>query len=330
MFGCLSSSRSHSIIAFELIHCDVWTSPVASASGCRYYLVLLDDYTHFCWTFPMVHKSEVADHIINFFAYARTQFRLPIKNIQADNGTEFVNKTLTCFLTAQGTHLRLSCLYTSPQNGKAERVLRTLNNVTRTLLIHSHMAASYWAENLATTTYLLNRRPCSAIQHAVPFQFLHGKPPDYTYLRVFGCLCYPNLSATAPHKLAPRSTACVFLGYPSSHKRYRCLDLSTRRVIISRHVVFDESSFPFSSESPPLSQLDFLLSSPSSSATASPSVAPSTDVEQPRPSPLVLQELPKDDPAIIMRGPVLHSVPLSRPAGLGATAPPPCLRSSRP
>ena len=50
-----------------------------------------------------------------------------------------------------------------------------------------------------------------------------------------------------PHKLAPRSTACVLLGYPTDHRGYRCFDLDTRRVITSRHVTFDENSFPFRS-----------------------------------------------------------------------------------
>jgi hypothetical protein len=48
-----------------------------------------------------------------------------------------------------------------------------------------------------------------------------------------------------PHKLSHRSVACVFLGYASNHRGYRCMDLESRRIIISRHVIFDETQFPF-------------------------------------------------------------------------------------
>jgi hypothetical protein len=43
------------------------------------------------------------------------------------------------FLAAQGTHLRFSCPYTSPQNGKDERIIRTLNNSVRTMLLHASL-----------------------------------------------------------------------------------------------------------------------------------------------------------------------------------------------
>jgi hypothetical protein len=39
---------------------------------------------------------------------------------------------------------------------------------------------------------------------------------------------------------------CAFLGYSSSHKGYKCLDIATGRLYISRHVVFDKNVFPFS------------------------------------------------------------------------------------
>ena len=146
-----SSSTSYSTTPFEIVHCDVWTSPVASISGSRYYLVILDDFSHFCWTFPLAHKSEVHKHITHFCNFVQTQFGLSVKSIQADNGTEFVNRTLTDLFSARGIHLRLSCPYTSPQNGKAERILRTLNNICRTLLIHAHMTHA---------SLLLGRSPC--------------------------------------------------------------------------------------------------------------------------------------------------------------------------
>lgn len=107
---------------------------------------------------------------------------------------------------------------------------------------------------------MLNRSPSKTLKSYTPYFALYGTHPHYDHLRVFGCKCYPNLAATAPHKLVPRSTLCVFMGYPSEHKGYRCLDLASNRIIISRHVIFDESSFPFAELPTPLSSsnLDFL------------------------------------------------------------------------
>jgi hypothetical protein len=37
----------------------------------------------------------------------------------------------------------------------------------------------------------------------------------------------------------------VFLGYPSNYRGYKCLDMTTNKTIICRHVLFDESVFPY-------------------------------------------------------------------------------------
>jgi len=50
---------------------------------------------------------------------------------------------------------------------------------------------------------------------------------------------------------------CVFLGYSAHHKGYRCLDLSSNRLIISRHIIFDESSFPYAEHGCSPSAVDF-------------------------------------------------------------------------
>jgi hypothetical protein len=41
------TSTTSSTFPFELLHYDLWTSPVPSVLGFKYYLVILDDYSHY-------------------------------------------------------------------------------------------------------------------------------------------------------------------------------------------------------------------------------------------------------------------------------------------
>jgi hypothetical protein len=220
---------------------------VISNSGYKYYLVILDDHTHYVWTFPLRNKSEVLPTVIYFHAYVRTQFSASIASLQIDNGCEFNNHALRSFLASNGMILCLTCPYTSQQNGRAERVLRILNDSVHALMFHATVPATFWPVALATATHILNRRPCRPCHDDTPYQLLYGHTPSYDHLRVFGCLCYPNITATAPNKLSPRSIACIFLGYPVHTKGCRCFDPETNLVIVSLHVYFDEQVFPFCS-----------------------------------------------------------------------------------
>jgi histone deacetylase 1/2 len=221
-----------------------------STSGFKYFLVILDDFTHFLWTVPLRQKSDAYASLASFRAYTHTQFNLPLASIQCDNGREFDNAKLHSLAAEHGIHIRFSCPYTSQQNGKAERVIRTVNDIVRPLLFQASLPPRFWVEALHHATHVLNRLPTKTISAPSPYFALHHTHPDYSALRVFGCLCYPNTASTMSHKLAPRSSACVFLGYSPHHKGYRCMDLATRRILISRHVVFDESTFPFASPQP--------------------------------------------------------------------------------
>ena len=52
-------SVSQTFFPFQLDHSDVWTSPVYSYSGYKYYVIFLDDYKHYIWTIPLRNKSDV-------------------------------------------------------------------------------------------------------------------------------------------------------------------------------------------------------------------------------------------------------------------------------
>ncbi|XP_071680010.1 uncharacterized protein [Lolium perenne] len=54
--------------------------------------------------------------------------RLGHPNATTDNGKEFDNAAVRHLLASHGTVFRLTCPYTSQQNGRAERVIRTLND----------------------------------------------------------------------------------------------------------------------------------------------------------------------------------------------------------
>lgn len=176
-------------------------------------------------------------------------------------------------------------------------MLRTINNMIRTLLFQASATLEYWVEALHTAAHLLNILPSTAINNDAPHTRLFKTQPTYQHLKTFGCLCYPNLISTAKHKLAQRSTPCAFLGYPQDHRGYRCLGLKTKQIILSRHVVFDEMVFPFSFPSTHSTACSTPLITPS--PIIRPTTTPTAPPPSPPPSPHILSPqppTPKIDP----------------------------------
>lgn len=162
---------------------------------------------------------------LHFSTYVKNQFGATIKSLQCDNGGEYNNNQFHTHFSQHGITFRFSCPHTSQQNGKAERIIRTINNAIRSLLFQAQLSPSYWAEALHVAVHVLNILPSTSIGRKTPHFALFGKTPTYSHLRVFGCLCFPNINNSNLHKLSHRSTPCLFLGYPTSHRGYRCMDL---------------------------------------------------------------------------------------------------------
>ncbi|CAH9137156.1 unnamed protein product, partial [Cuscuta epithymum] len=261
----------HSCTApLEIIHSDVWQSPVISNLGFKYYVSFIDDFSRYTWVYPMRRKSEVYTHFCNFQTLVENLFDRKIKVFQSDGGGEFDNIIFNNHFLKSGILFRKSCPDTPAQNGVAERKHRHLLELTRTMLIEASIPPTFWVDALYTATYIVNRLPTPLLNNFTPFEKLFNKPPDFNFLRVFGCACFPNFIAKSSNKLSPRSTRCVFIGYAPGYKGYRCLEPISGRVYISRDVLFHETDFPFSTlvsrtTSPPVTITDLPLSwSPSS------------------------------------------------------------------
>jgi len=170
------------------------------------------------------------------------QFNTKIKVIQCDGGGEY--KLVQRIASESETIFRMFCPYTSQQNGRAKRKHRHIVELGLTLLAQAKMPRHYWWEAFSTAVYLINRLPSSINPNKIPYSLVYKKEPDYENLKPFGYAYFPCLKPYNQNKLQFHTTMCVFLGYINSHKGYKCIN-SHGRIFISRHVIFNESHFPF-------------------------------------------------------------------------------------
>ena len=119
----------------DLVHLDLWGPyKIPSSEGNSILLTILDDYTRAVWVYLIKTKDEVPYYINLFHNLIENQFNKRIKVFRSDNGTEFVNQTVTKLCVDKGITHQTSCAYTPQQNGIAERKHRHLLNVARSLM----------------------------------------------------------------------------------------------------------------------------------------------------------------------------------------------------
>lgn len=83
---------------------------------------------------------------------------------------------------------------------------------------------------------------------------LFGREPNYSELKVFGCLCFAHNHKAKKDKFAPRGQKCVFVGYSNTKKGWKLYDLLTGEYFVSRDVQFVENEFPFTKSNPSITQ----------------------------------------------------------------------------
>ena len=131
--------------------------------------------------------------------------------------------------------------YTPQQNGVVERRNRTMMEMARSILKHMHMPNYLWGEAIRHSTYLLNRVATRALKEKTPYEGFRGRKPSVDHLRVFGCIAYAKIDGKLLKKLDDKARMLVHLGMEPGSKAYRLIDPQTRKIVVSRDVVFDES-----------------------------------------------------------------------------------------
>lgn len=80
--------------------------------------------------------------------------------------------------------------------------------------------------------------PTRALSGKTPYELLTGRKPDLSLLRIFGSLAHMRLPNTYMKKLDDRSRRVVNLGCERGTKGCRLYDPKTKKIWVSRDVVF--------------------------------------------------------------------------------------------
>lgn len=231
----LPTSNSIASACFDLVHIDLWGPyKTPCVSGASYFLTILDDNSRTTWTHLVHNKSQVPKIISDFLSYVEKHFNSDIKTIRSDNGTEIVQHYCQQLFASKGIVQQTSVAGVPQQNGRVECKHRHLLDTARAIKFHANLPTKFWGNCILASTYLINLMPSSVLSWNSPSEVLMHKPPDYSRLRIIGCLCYAAIKTS--DKLAPRALKCILLGYSYAKKAYKLYDLDNNKTNI---LIFD-------------------------------------------------------------------------------------------
>nr|GEX85886.1 hypothetical protein [Tanacetum cinerariifolium] len=262
-----------------LLHMDLCgPMRVESVNGHKYILVIVDDYSRFTWVKFLRSKDEAPNFIIKFLKMIQVRLKVSVRRIRTNNGTEFVNQTLRKYYEEVGISHETSVARSPQYNDVVERRNRTLIEAAHTMLIYTQALLFLWAEAVATACYTQNRSIIRLRHRNTPYELLHNKLPDLSFLHMFGTLCYPTNDSENLGKLQPKADIRIFIGYTPTKKAFWIYNRRTRRIVEIIHVDFDELTTMASEQSssgPALNEMTPATISSGLKSSSTPYVPPS-------------------------------------------------------
>ncbi|SCZ94906.1 BZ3500_MvSof-1268-A1-R1_C051g00207 [Microbotryum saponariae] len=237
-------SDSHSSERLGLVHSDVLSFPERSLTGKRYLVTFLDDYSRKLWAYAIGHKSEVFGIFKTWLAEVELETGATLKVLRTDNGGEYCSRAFTEFCKTRGTRRQYSIPRTPQQNGRAERVNRSIVEGVLALLVDAHLPKTFWEEAAAYFVYCKNLCQHAALDKATPNSVWQGDHTTASALHPFGCTAWLTVAPELRSKLDPKAVRVFFTGYDLASKAFRFYDTTTQKIILGRNATFLDTEFP--------------------------------------------------------------------------------------
>jgi len=213
----------------ELIHSDL-CGPMEQKSfrGCRYFMLLIDDFTKFTTVYFLKKKSDAAESFKAYKTHVERQHQgsgkdYVIKAVHRDAGGENTGEAFQRELRRCGMEFQSTAPYTPQEDGVSENSNRVLVSRANALLQQASALKIYWAEAVQTAVYLKNLSITKGTHgiDATSYELWFGKKPNIQHLRVWGCTVYAHIhpAKRSDKKWSPRAERLIFIGYRLSTKQ---------------------------------------------------------------------------------------------------------------
>lgn len=331
-----------------LFHSDIVPFETPSLGGYNYAAVFILDRSRLGRVYGMKRKTDLIKALENFVTDMRAYCQTPLftgeKSIlQADSGTEYKSRPFVAACARHGIEVRYAPPKTQAKNSVAERFVRTLTEMCRTLLIAANRPRSYWFLSLQHACFLRNISPTKALKDSpvgsTPYQHAKGKMFDISLLEKWGTVAYTHIERNDRQRLDARGRKGVYVGYDEASSCALIYHPDTNRVVSAYHVQFDKS--PLSSPKSPLAagadpfadeDEDTTLSITSSTTVPSRDMPPPATPLSPKPdlppppAPLDASDTVPPPAALVAR---TQETPVSSPQDEGGRQQPPTKRDPK-
>ena len=181
-----NAKEGSSIKPLELIHTNI-CGPMRKKTprGEEHYILFIDDYSRMCWVGLIKHKDEAFEKFQKFKALVENELELKIKCLRSDRGGEYTSNEFLEFCEQHGIKRQFSVAGTPQQNGVAERMNKTLQQMARDMIDDFVTPHTYWGEATLTAANILNKAHVRVNSDKTPYELWYGKSPSVKHFRVF-------------------------------------------------------------------------------------------------------------------------------------------------
>jgi hypothetical protein len=227
----------------EHLYVDISSIKERSFGGAKFWALIVDDYTDYCWSSVMKNKSDIKARMKMLLTDLKIA-NLIVKFIRCDDNGKNMTMRNDPEIKSFGIKFEFLGPRTPQRNRKVERKFQILYERIRAMLngagLEGELRDKIWAECVMNVTYLSNIISTKS-SFKSPFELLYGeKPKLHNNLKMFGEVGVVTTKERIQTKLSNQGTTCIFVGYTEHHSRdvYRMLNSTTNSIINSQDIIW--------------------------------------------------------------------------------------------